>query len=211
MQRSSYATYLDVTPDNPLHQQYPDLDYYSVTVDIPILPGHPDQLSPFLTSLLGEIVLLSNNTTTREAKEIHTSHIILSFHPVILSVSSLPGDNLKQRILLAVYDLGLPCFPSNNPLTLTAKTRNLPTSSLIHVLREVGLPFLTVTNYGMKIPFLHSALHDHLPLLSYCSAHRLFPDQYPMNSYDISFACRDHILVNIKLDPHSAGHLYSSN
>lgn len=192
-QSADYSTYLEHCPTAT---STPDLDFYQVSVSVE--PAHFFLKENFLelwTSLGGEMLTLSSSSRRRTGtdREIPEDHLILSYHPVMVSTVNRLG--LKELIVNCLSTQGYPSVASDTTRTLVRGTRPVPTSVFRDTLRRCLVKDVTFTNYGMKIPLQQSTIFK---MSSYLSSSRPSPG-YPMNSYDISYTCRSSTLLNIRL------------
>ena len=114
-----------------------DLDFYQVSLRNHRLLFNEDELLNILLGVCGEMVTLSSSSNTRSGadKNIPDNHLILTFHPVIISTANSPS--LKTSFLSASTALGYPCFPDDSHRTLVRATRPIPTTEFRKILHEV--------------------------------------------------------------------------
>ena len=181
------------TEDSPA-----DLDFYQVSLENRRLFFNGDDLLDILIGLCGEMVTLSSSSNSRSGaeKNIPGDHLILAYHPVIISTYNSPS--LKSSIISSSTALGYPCFPDGSTRTLVRGTRPIPTKQFREVLHDAGVGALTLTNYGMKVPLSSSVLYQKSSVLEAWSP---FSSNYPPNSFDISFTIRSDTLYTIRLLP----------
>ena len=138
---------------------------------------------------------LSSSSSRRGGtdREIPEDHLILSYHP--LMVSTLNRLGLKELIINRLATQGYPSVANDTTRTLVRGTRPVPTAVFRDTLRRCLVTDVTFTNYGMKIPLQQSTIFKKS---SYLSSSRPSPG-YPMNSYDISYTCKSSTLLTIRL------------
>ena len=184
--------------DSPNDDSPADLDFYQVSLENRRLFFNADDLLDILIGLCGEMVTLTSSSNIRYGaeKNVPDNHLILAYHPVIMSTSNPP--TLKSSIISSSTALGYPCFPDSSTRTLVRATRPIPTKQFREHLHDAGVGALTLTNYGMKIPLYSSVLYQKSSVLQ---AWFPFSSNYPPNSFDISFTIRSDTLYTIRLLP----------
>ena len=98
MELSTEATFLLDTPDHSTDFTT-DIDQFSVTV--PVSTYSRMATSPFellLRDLVGATITLSTEQSKRNLRDVLADHLILAFHPVI--ISTRPLRHLKENIIL---------------------------------------------------------------------------------------------------------------
>ena len=150
-QLADYSTYLEHCPTAT---STPDLDFYQVSVAVePAYFFLQDNFLELWTSLGGEMLTLSSSSSRRGGtdREIPEDHLILSYHP--LMVSTLNRLGLKELIINRLATQGYPSVADDTTRTLVRGTRPVPTAVFRDTLRRCLVTDVTFTNYGMKIPY----------------------------------------------------------
>ena len=153
MQCESSLHFSAVCPDD---DSAADLDFYQVSLENRRLFFNADDLLDILIGLCGEMVTLSSSSNIRSGaeKNVPDNHLILAYHPVIMSTYNSP--TLKSSIISSSTALGYPCFPDSSTRTLVRAARPIPTKQFRQLLHDAGVGVLTLTNYGMKSPLTSS-------------------------------------------------------
>lgn len=191
-EQTSYREYLTACPPSDIESQKPDLDFYQVSISL-IAPSSP--VLVLLIELCGEMVTLSSKSKPRSgaAANIPLSHLILTYHPIIISTINSAG--LKGRLIARFLKEGFPSFADSTDRTMVRNTRPVPVRTFLKVLWKCRVAGLCLTNYGMKTIVDYSPLHSwNMILLSHAP-----PADYPPNTYDISFSCYLPTLFTIRL------------
>ena len=142
----------------PTATSTPDLDFYQVSVAVE--PTYffiqDNNFLELWTSLGGEMLTLSSSSRRRGGtdREIPEDHLILSYHPVM--VSTLNRLGLKELIINRLATQGYPSVADDTTRTLVRGTRPVPTAVFRDTLRRCLVTDVTFTNYGMKIPLQQS-------------------------------------------------------
>ena len=196
MELSTEATFLLDTPDHSTDFTT-DIDQFSVTV--PVSTYSRMATSPFellLRDLVGATITLSTEQSKRNLRDVLADHLILAFHPVI--ISTRPLRHLKENIIHHCTSLGRPVFPSTSLTTIAAQTRPLDLNTFHRLLNRCNITYVTLTSYGMKCPILFSPLtypyHEQFIASSDHMQHG-----YNLNTFDISFTCRSSTLHTIRV------------
>ena len=110
------------------------------------------QIAYQLPSHLLLITLSSASKKRRGAdRELPSNHLILTFHPVRITTLLRPG--LKEDFLKHATQMCYPCYPDAGETTLVLGTRPLPVIIFRQPLSSCNIRTITITNYGMKVPF----------------------------------------------------------
>ena len=121
MELSTPATFLLDTPDSSADFST-DMYQFSVTVPVSIYSRMAVTLFELLLrDLVGATITFSTEQSKRNLRDVLADHLILAFHPVI--ISTRPSRLLKENIIHHCTSLGRPVFPSTSPTTIAAQTR----------------------------------------------------------------------------------------
>ena len=196
MEPVSYQSYVDSC--TPSDSSVPDLDFYQISIGVKLYFFREDTVTPFLQTLCGEMVTLSSASKKRRGaeRELPSNHLILTCHPVLISTILRPG--LKKDFLKKATEMGYPSYPDDCDTFLVLGTRPLPVIILRQLFSSCNIRTITITNYGMKVPFPDAAV---VLNSSFIQQHPPEPG-YPKNSFDISFTCRSSSLYSIRLRSH---------